>query len=209
MIYEIINSNKNMDKIKNFKKGEIVISQGEDPKNIEILLSGEVYISKFSAKGDRIITNILREVQFFGLIEKLNNENSNLSSVICLSNCDILSVPSNIFLKQMNSDPRLMKLCLNYLSSFSLNLIKDMEKHQLTSKKDNMLEFFYFSSLSKNFPIEIDTPKEFLADFFQINIRTLYRYLKDWEKREIIKRQGQSIIIDEDSFEKIKKLLLF
>lgn len=205
MIYDIIKSNDNV-VIQDIVKGEMILKQGEVLNNIQILISGDVYISSFSFKGERIIASILQNHQFFGLMEAINGEKFIVASVIALSNCRILSVPVEDFLRELNSDQRLMKLALEYLTEFTMNLIKDREKQRSGSAQENILDFFYFSCLNKKFPVKISAHKEFLADMFGINIRTLYRYLNKWEKEGIIKREAQNIIIDKDSFHKIEKL---
>lgn len=104
----------------------------------------------------------------------------------------------------MNNDIRLMNLCVNYLSSFAFEIINKNQRERSNSPKENILNFFYQSSLNKRFPVEINTNRQFLADLFGINIRTLFRYLNDWEEEGLIRRDGQKIVLDKPAFEKLK-----
>lgn len=104
----------------------------------------------------------------------------------------------------MKKDIRLMNLCVEYLSSFAFEIINKNQRERSNTPKENILNFLYQSCLNKRFPVEIKTNREFLADLFGINIRTLFRYLNEWEDEELIRRDGQKIIIDKAAFKKLE-----
>ena len=53
-------------KIQNFKKNEIIYSEGEDPAQLMCLLKGKVKIYKDGVGGRSQIIRLIRPVQYFG-----------------------------------------------------------------------------------------------------------------------------------------------
>lgn len=206
MIYDAIkNRNENDYPIITFNAGEIVLKQGQEINNILVLIEGKAYVSNISEAGDRLITNLLENMHLIGLIESLNNEVYSYSSVVAMEKLQVISIPKKTFLKEIETDIRLMSLCLDFMSSYIASTINRDHRERSESVEHNILNFFYNSCLTMDFPVEISTNKDFLADFFGINIRTLYRYLNKWEDEKILERDGQKIFITEESFEKLKK----
>ena len=206
MIYDLI-TKSDTKTIKIYHEGEIIINQGAPLDHILVLVSGEAYTNSISLHGERDITNILTGIQFIGLIEGLNDEKYSLASVVALNECHIISAQIDDFFKEVDLDIRLTKLCLDYIGDFTLELIQNELRTRELSTEDSILNFLYLNAINKPLPVTLSFSKEFIADFFNINVRTIYRYLDKWEQLDYIQRNKNNILIDKKEIEKLSSKL--
>ncbi|EFI41999.1 Crp/Fnr family transcriptional regulator [Peptoniphilus sp. oral taxon 386] len=198
---------RNKMSIYDFFQGEIIIAEDERVEYIDFLVQGSVFISKFSKSGERIIANSLKAPQIFMLLEFLGGMDNTIGTITSLTNIKIIRIPLPLFKKELKYDIELLNLTLNYVSNFAVELMSQQIIKKSHSIEYNILNYFYNIVLENKLPCKIEFNKSFLADLFNINVRTVYRYLNEWEEKNFIKRQGQNIIINKPGFTKIEKFL--
>ncbi|KXO16459.1 cyclic nucleotide-binding domain protein [Clostridiales bacterium KA00134] len=191
--------------IKDYKPGDFIAKEGERPGKIKILLEGTVFVSRFSNRGERIISHTMDGVGFFCLLEAIKGLKENIGSVICLNQTSLLEVPLKVYLDELKKDPLLVQMSLEYLTNFSLDLIDQMNKKTTMTPEENMLTYIYYLAKDKSLPMEIREKKSFYADLFGVNVRSIYRYLNEWESKKYIYRQERKVFVDKKNLAHIRR----
>lgn len=180
----------------------------EDSKfhTIDLMLEGRAYASREGNTGQNILARNILSPQFFCLIELLGGRDKALATIIATEKCKILRIPVEVFEDNLLHDAELTKIALKYLGTYASDML---EEHSITygfSYQYNILKYFYDISTEEEEYV-LDMNKDFLADMFHVNVRTLYRYLTEWENDGYILRKGQNIIIHVEGRKKIEKFL--
>ncbi len=194
-------------KLKTYNSGEVLLRELDVINKAVVLVEGEVYISRYSREGRRIITGRMEEGQIFNLLEITGGRTRVEGTVVALGNCTTFEVPINILKKSLEYDHVLLKIALEYISAFALDLMEMGVKRSSLSPEENILQYIFELSSTKEPPVEIGQSKNFIADLFGINVRSLYRYLNEWEEEGLLKRVGQKIVVDKKNLHRIKDYL--
>ena len=103
-------------KVEFFGKGETVIRQGEDPDKFYLIENGKLKAVRWEERKARII-NLLRRGDFFGeraLIEKAKR----FADVVCLTDCQLLSLSRAEFDELIQKSPKLRKVIEDRIKSY-------------------------------------------------------------------------------------------
>ncbi len=106
---------------KTYRKGEVIIRQGEKGEHMYILQSGQVEIVRESTDKNRktSCTKILDEGSFFGMVplfERSNSKGIVRSTVIALGDVQVITVDRRTLFRQINKDPSLAYQILEIMS---------------------------------------------------------------------------------------------
>lgn len=167
------------------------------------MIYDEIYILNYTIDGNRIIADKLKAPQVLGLIEAISKDDVYKSTVVSLTDSTLLKVDRDAMLEAMYSDLNISRYIIEYLAHFSKSRIENISNSMSLSKYDNLLIYLYSYTIGNLFPVIIKENKTFIADYLNINNRTLYRYLDILDKENIINRKGQSIIIGRDNYQNL------
>lgn len=190
-------------KVEYFNKSSLIVQGLEKMKYIHILVRGEIYILNYTLDGNRVIADKLKAPQMLGLIEAISNEDKYSSSVVSLTDCTLIKVDSAVLIRAINSNLDLSKYVIKYLASFSKSRIENISKSMSLSKYENLLFYLHSHTIGNFLPVIITENKSFIADYLNINNRTLYRYLDRLDREDIISRKGQSIVINSENYKNL------
>ena len=128
---EIIQSNPELqESLSNFKKGQVILNEGEKNDSIYILLQGEVTLHKELSNGNTVEVDYFTEGAILGLTSFIRNENSFVNS-IATTDVTCLVLNRDKFQSLSESNPQFTRLTQNlfinnlahrYRNMVSLNL---------------------------------------------------------------------------------------
>jgi len=100
-----------------YNAGDAVIRQGADPDRFYIVESGKLKVVRWEGKTSRII-NLLRKGDFFG--EKaLFEDAKRFADVVCLTDCQVLSLSREDFSALVQKSPRIKKVIEDRIQSYT------------------------------------------------------------------------------------------
>ncbi len=182
--------------IKEFTPSETFLHEGQSDYSFAYLIvkgSIEVYLDSI-VKKTLLYTHRHTELSILANYNNLfNNQPVNLS-YISIDHSIIVSLPLDLILTWSNQYPIILQAYLksqqNHCDSI-LNLIKSYHKITLKSRMFNYLKqkSFYFKSN------EITLPHQQIANDLNCSRETVSRYLKDFEQKNILKRNIRSITL--------------
>ena len=143
LINEIINNMQ----VRNAISGETIFDQGDNPKNLYIILEGSLYVTEFTEDGRSVAHELISKGDCFGEIAIIDQKLRS-ASIICAENVKLGVFSSNfvqnVFLKDIN-------ICTNLLKKFS-SIIRKMNTQVFNlvtaSAKKRLL--FHISYLSES-----------------------------------------------------------
>lgn len=191
-------------------KNFVLVNEDSPIRTIDLMVSGRVHASRLAKDRQNILCKNLASPQFVSLPQLLSGRKTATCTIIANETCKFYRIPAELFEEQMLKDEKLTKIVIKYLATFSTYMIEEIALTYGYSSQYVILKYFYDVSEEKpqgEKAYVIDMNKDYLADMFHVNVRTLYRYLTSWENKGYIIREGQNIVITDESREKIYEYL--
>ncbi|WFD11175.1 Crp/Fnr family transcriptional regulator [Tepidibacter hydrothermalis] len=196
---EIIKDMKSRGLIKIYEKDEIIFSEAEEKSNVYLVCSGKIILYRSSEEGDEKIIYILGSGDFLNEVcidDKNTSANAKVmedSKIICFSKRDIIS--------WMRRDFNFNMIIMNSLSNKLRRSFRQIKN--LGLKKTNYriaarlwkLARDYGCSSDENIHIDINMTHSQLASMVGTSRESVSRFLKNIERKNIIKQKNQKIII--------------
>jgi len=180
-----------------YKKKEMVYSEGRRPKAVYYVKSGKVKIYKTNDDGKEFITAICSSGDFFGytyiLEEKCYNESAQV-----LEDAELMLIPKDDFITLISADSQVAKQVIKLITrnvldkeesllNLAYNSLRKKVAYQLIQVFDK-----FNNGTDKN---AITLSRETLAQTAGIATESLIRTLSDFKSEKLIDMQGSSIII--------------
>lgn len=187
-------------KIKNYKKNELIFSEGDEFKGFYILLEGSVKIYKISIEGRESILHFIKPSESFGDVPLFEGGNYPVNAQV-ISDSTLVFIPNKEFIKLIKNNST---ICFNMLIGFSKKLRRLTQKVNELSTKEVTNRFAYYlleeikKSGKENLPepvIRLNISKKDIASYIGTITDTLSRMLKKLQAEKIIRVSGKSIFI--------------
>jgi len=181
-----------------YKKKQMLYSEGQRPKAVYYVISGKVKIFKANDDGKELITNIFSKGDFFGytyILEEISyKENAQI-----LEDAQLMLIPKDDFVSLISTD-------------FTVaNQFIKMITHNVLEKEESLLNLAY-NSLRKKVAYQIlqvidkfrvsdpetksiNLSRESLAQAAGIATESLIRTLSDFKGEKLIDIQGSTIVL--------------
>jgi DNA-binding response OmpR family regulator len=185
-----------------YRKKQILYSEGQRPKAVYYVISGKVKIFKANDDGKELITNIFSKGDYFGytyILEEISyKENAQI-----LEDAQLMLIPKDDFITLISTD-------------FTVaNQFIKMITHNVLEKEESLLNLAY-NSLRKKVAYQIlqvvdkfrnsdpetksiNLSRESLAQAAGIATESLIRTLSDFKGEKLIDIQGSTIIITNEN----------
>ena len=196
--------------IQNFRKNEVIYSEGEKPTHLMFLLKGKVKVYK---KGNGDLNQIIRMVrprQYFGYRAYFANENYVTSSA-AIENTQIGFLPMTIVEDHVrrNNDLafffiRSLDNCLGQSDTRTVNLTQKHIRGRLAESLIVLLENYGYETNSTTLNIYLS--REDLANLSNMTTSNAIRTLTTFATENLITVDGRKIIIiNEEELRRISK----
>jgi DNA-binding response OmpR family regulator len=185
-----------------YRKKQILYSEGQRPKAVYYVISGKVKIFKANDDGKELITNIFSKGDYFGytyILEEISyKENAQI-----LEDAQLMLIPKDDFITLISTD-------------FTVaNQFIKMITHNVLEKEESLLNLAY-NSLRKKVAYQIlqvvdkfrssdpetksiNLSRESLAQAAGIATESLIRTLSDFKGEKLIDIQGSTIILTNEN----------
>ena len=191
-ILKIANMTKHME----YKKGKMLLHEGEQSDTLFIINSGKVKVSKYTVDGKEQILYILTSGDFFGELHLFNQDEVNNFSVSAIEDTKIclLTKDDMDFIMEENSE-----IALKLLKAVTKRLAHTENLAQNLATKDPevriahmLLEFSQKFGIKKNEGILIELPitREEVASYVGVTRETISRKFSKFENLGLITLSG-------------------
>src|SRR3989339_2193117 len=123
---------------KQFKKGDLIIKEGDTADTAFVINKGHVEVKKITLKGESVLIARLDPGQIFGEMSLFDNSNRS-ASVYALSDVELSVITKEDFLKYLDNTPPQIKVIIELLLKRlrqTSNLVTLIKTEENISKKD-------------------------------------------------------------------------
>lgn len=187
-------------KLKQYKKNEYIIMEGEVFNNIFIVATGNCQVIKNDFWGNRSIITNLSAGDLFGESFASGENNTSKVSVIASCDCSVLILKYNKVTTTCPSScifhNTLIKNMLKILGNKNLILTEKIEFLSQRTIREKLLA--YFSTLAKQSGTKIEVPfsRQELADFLSIDRSALSRELSNMQNDGILSFEKNHFVLN-------------
>ena len=189
------------------KKGSYLFHIYQPLDFVYILLKGNCCVEKYKQSGAVVTDNTRNPLQMFGLFEGLAGIKHYSTTMRCVTDCVYIQTPIETYMYILRSDPNLMWMTMQFLSSFLADYIDSSDLLILNDPKHIILSKLYQYCLGKTFPVTVHYKKEDLARDLNLNLRTMYRYLNQFYKSDLLSSNKGKITITQEQHKAIGEFL--
>jgi len=181
-----------------FRKKQIIYSEGQRPKAVYYVISGKIKIFRSSKDGKELITSIASMGDFFGYTYILENINYNENAQV-LEDAQLMLVPREDFISLTTNDTQIAKQFIKIITKNILDkeenlvnlaysslrrkvaygLIQVLDKYRMEENKNEILEL----------------SRENLAQITGVATESLIRTLADFKSEKLINIEPGKIVI--------------
>ena len=179
---------------KQYKKGELIFSEGQEATGFYVLIVGRVKIAKLAPDGKEQILHILGSQEPFGEVPVFAGERFPANAE-AMEDSKVLFLPREGFIHLIKKEPsvamNMLALLSRRLRQFS-SLIEDLSLKGVPARLASYL--LYMSERQRDIGLlELDVPKALLANFLGTIPETLSRILAKMTQEGFIEVNGRRI----------------
>jgi CRP-like cAMP-binding protein len=193
---------KNSIKLK-FKKGEIILKQGNIPSHIVFLEEGVVKFDYESENNKNLILTVAASPKVLGGANIFYKDN-NLFSIVAIEDCEVYLIDVNVVLNVMMNNAKfsvmLFQLSSDMFKKSVLNFISLAHKHKEGRIADIIL--FLSNEVYKSLSFETTLTRKEISEFAGCSIENVIMTLSKWQKENVVLVNGKQIEIM--NYEKLK-----
>ena len=185
------------------KKGEVVFQEGDPGVGFHFVLSWAVKIVKMNEEGKQHIIHILGPGELFGEV-LLFNQGAYPATAIAQSDSLVGVVPNEKLEELVLRNNQLALLIIKALNrrlQVAQQKIRSLALTGAQAKVANTLLALLYErgqeETDQTWRLELDIPKQDLANLVGVTRETLARILSEWQKQKWIEWQGKTLLIHE------------
>lgn len=204
-IFSVLNSCELIDVLekivhKEFKKNEIIFSEGGNAKTLYFVNQGKIKLYKYTRDGKEQILHILSEGDFFGELNLLKESKYGFNAQ-AIENCKICTLSKDELKDILLSKPEIAIKILEVMAE-RLSRIENLAQNLATNDIDVRISYLLLDLAKKYGQIELDNinidlpiNREEMANYIGVTRETISRKLKKFEEEGLIKVVGTKRIL--------------
>jgi CRP/FNR family transcriptional regulator len=187
-------------KVQNFKKNEMLFSEGDDYKGFFILLKGSVKVYKISSEGKESILHLIKPLDAFGDVPLFEGGNYPVFAQ-AISDSILIFYPKNEFKQLLMCNST---ICFNMLTGFAKRMrrltqkVEDLTTKEVSSRFSRYLLEEITKAGTDKLPepfVKLNISKKNIASYIGTITETLSRLLKKLQDDGIIRIVGKTVFV--------------
>ena len=198
----LIRLTSNEREIVDYQKKHVLYKEDQRPRFLYYIVRGKIKVYKRNSDGKELITNILKEGDFWGYLSILENAPYRDNAEV-LEDASIMQIPVSDFLELVTNDPKIAQQFIRLISCNALEKEEDLLNMAYNSLRKKVA--YGMVQLLSNFKengkksITLKLSRKELAQAVGVATESLVRTMTDFREEKMIDIvDGQIIIIDEN-----------
>ena len=181
----------------NLNKGETLLYKGQKPTSVFIIVSGEMSVVNEFESGKVYEPVIVKHSNFSAVVEAILDYEEIIVTNIANTNVELIKIPIKCFRQWLKDSHEITTIVLKNVSK---NFIKNMTlsgENVLLNSKYLFTAHLLNNALQDGKLYVMNETREKTAKRTGINLRTLYRYIKEFKNNGYIDVKGRKIFFTE------------
>ena len=180
--------------IVNFKKNDIIYSQGDLADSIFYIRKGRVKLNVISDQGKEAVVAIMEAGQFFGE-GCLNGESARVATTVSLGDSVITSIKKTAMREALKNEPHLAELFVTYLVTRTSRVEADLIDQLFNSSERRLARLLlllaHFGKEGSPQPIDVEISQETLAEMIGTTRSRVSFFMNKFRKLGFISYNGK------------------
>lgn len=181
---------RNVREILTFKKGEIIVRQGDPIQSVMLLVQGSVREEMITMEGNVLDIDILEPVIPLAPSFIYGAKNNYPTDVIAMENVIFLKISKEAWLDEMENNKQLLTNFLTMNADLTLSLTNKLQMISLKSLRKKLATYFLENTTANNNSFTMNRMRTQLAEYLGVQRQSLARSLKEMEEDGIIELKG-------------------
>lgn len=183
--------------VKSFKRNEFLYHKEEETNHVYYVIEGSYVVVNEFESGKIYEPIILHNNDFIGVVEVIMNFENIITTIVANEDMTVFQFSSRDFNKWLNESHELNKIVLKAVST---NFIKNMKMSGegiILDTKYLLISHLLQNSTPTKDGYELDESREKTSKRTGINLRTLYRHIKELKNQDLVISSGRKLRFDE------------
>ena len=189
-------------------KGTTFIHNDFPADTVHFLLHGTVRVVVGTPDGREIAIDVQEAPDLFGVIEAVQGQPVYTGSVVTVTDCLFARQSAERFLESVYSHVGASGIMVRYLVWLAARNMRQAELKAIATPKDNLAFYLYTRAAGRPLPCMLGDTRKAISEQVHINLRTLYRYLAQFEEEGAIHLKHGKIVVDEAGLKKLETQLM-
>lgn len=181
---------RNVREILTFKKGEIIVRQGDPIQSVMLLVQGSVREEMITMEGNVLDIDILEPVIPLAPSFIYGAKNNYPTDVIAMETVIFLKISKEAWLDEMENNKQLLTNFLTMNADLTLSLTNKLQMISLKSLRKKLATYFLENTTANNNSFTMNRMRTQLAEYLGVQRQSLARSLKEMEEDGIIELKG-------------------
>lgn len=181
--------------VKKSYKDEVIVSAGDEVKNLYIILSGSVRGEMIDYSGKTIKIEDIEAPQPLAAAFLFGKENRFPVTVTANKKAELLAIPVAEFLRLLQFNTRLLRNYLNNISTRAQFLSQKLQFLSFKTIKEKVAHFLLQKADDKFYSFELKNTQQQLADMFGVTRPSLARVLSEMQHEGLIKIEKKTVTL--------------
>ena len=191
------------DDVYTYKVNEYIIRALDPLEYVYLLLKGSVSVIVTANNGGMIVADTLDAPQLLGLSELMTYGDVCEADVVARNRCKVVKIPCETFQRLLEEDKNIYPVIATYLAELARRNMYYAQDRTLFNNRERFGLFLYDRASVSPLPCTIKETREQLSLLVHLNMRTLYRYIEEFNKNGYLTLSEHKITIDKDNYDKL------
>ena len=180
-----------------YKKPSNLLTKGDNVTFVYYVVSGSFNVVNEFESGKIYEPVVLNDSDFIGVVEAVRNMKTIISTISVRDNAMVFQFDKELFLRWINESHGITKILLDSVSSnFTQNMVESGEAIILDLRYA-LINHLLKHAVKFNDVYLMDESREKTSIRTGINIRTLYRHIKELRNSNLISTKGRKIFFND------------
>ena len=183
------------------------ILAGEKCNCVYILLRGKARALDYQKSGNLYAFKEFYPSDIMGDYESLGKAKEYVISISTVTSCEMLVIPTAIYLKWMGEDNQALMIRMEHLMQALIRETKESRKYLFLNSRERLLLFLIeeYEEYDGVKTLKIKKTQEEIAERLGVDKRTVQRSIKDLKEEEMISLESGKILISETHYFRMKE----
>ena len=195
--------------IEKIKKGKMLIWEGTLVDTIYFIVNGIIKATDYRIYGISFDFMLFNKLYAYGGMEVIMGMDRYRTSMQAVTDCVVIKIPKVQFSRWMKSDIRALSHESKLMGEYLLEQARNVRAFLFLQGADRLTMLFTnrYEKYAENGVLKLDGDRQELSEFTGLSVRTIDRSIKLLKEEELITKKGNSIIINQEQYARLKENL--
>ena len=195
--------------VEKVEKGAILVREGEEADTVYLIGKGLVKATDYRIYGISFNFMVFSDFYALGVMEIIMDQEMYLTTLQAVTDCIVLKIPRSHYQRWLKMDMNAMKQEAKQMGEYLFEQASN-SRALLFLQGANRLAFVFvkhYEKYAENGILCMSGERQELADYTGLCVKTISRSIQKFKSQGLLTKQGSSILIDQNQYQKLKEIV--